>query len=292
MVRKSSLDLAPVLLGIGDGLDEEITLSSLAERAGLSAFHFHRLFTDAVGETPKAHVERLRLERASYKTVVTRDSLIDIGLSVGFQNHETFIRAFRRKFGCTPSDYRQAAWSSFSAQADSTRDFRGEGCLLSEVRFITLPRARLLAVRRLGGYDTLEIPLTETDPIWTRMSAWAGSRGLSHGGVPITICYDSPYMTPPPAQRLDACFVIAGEEPEAEGDIRVIDFPGGRFGVIEHRGPYDTIIQAYRGLVDGIHASGRYRLDEGPPMQVFREIHVGGDPAANLSEVHMPVVPV
>lgn len=282
------LDLAPLLAEFGDDFEDEVSLAALSRRAGLSAFHFHRLFSETVGETPKQHVERVRLERAAYKIAVTRASLTEISLSVGFHTPETFSRAFRRKFGCTPSAYRRAAWSGLAQRAAGSRNFTGDGCTLSEVRFVTLPPARLIGLRRFGAYDSLEVPLTQDDPWFTRLAAWAGAKGVSHGGAPITICHDSPYLTPPHLQRLDAC-LVAGGEPEGDGDVRVIDFAGGLYGVIEHRGPYDTIIQAYATLAEQIFGSRRHVLEEGPPVQVFRQIHEGGDPAANLSEVYLPV---
>ena len=67
-------------------------------------------------------------------------------------------------------------------------------------------------------------------------------------------------------------------------------FAGGTFGAIEHRGGYDTVPRAYRALVNAILApSSRYRLNGAPPFQVMREVQVGGDPDANLTEVYFPV---
>ena len=65
-------DLARLLLQVEAGLDGEITLGSLAREAGYSPFHFHRLFSRQLGETPAGYVHRIRLERAAYLVAVKR----------------------------------------------------------------------------------------------------------------------------------------------------------------------------------------------------------------------------
>ena len=50
------------LVHIQANLDQDLALDTLADRVHLSKFHFHQLFRQATGETPKAYVERLRLE--------------------------------------------------------------------------------------------------------------------------------------------------------------------------------------------------------------------------------------
>jgi AraC-like DNA-binding protein len=86
----------------------------LSAKASLSPAHFQRTFQALVGETPKNYVARLRLERAAFRLLIHDATLLDIALDCGFQNHETFTRAFRRRFGMPPSSYR--AWVRTQAQ--------------------------------------------------------------------------------------------------------------------------------------------------------------------------------
>ena len=58
-------EIAPLLTEVKDNLDGDLTLAALARAAGASPFQFPRQFSSAVGETPRRHVERLRLERAA-----------------------------------------------------------------------------------------------------------------------------------------------------------------------------------------------------------------------------------
>lgn len=59
-----------------------------------------------LGETPGTHQRRLRLDRAAWLLLTSRTTVLDVALTTGFENHETFTRAFRTRFGVTPSAFR------------------------------------------------------------------------------------------------------------------------------------------------------------------------------------------
>ncbi len=84
----------------------DVSLAALADQAGLSVFHLHRVFSAVTGETPKQFTLRLRLARAAAMLLTTGDSVLDVALACGFQSHEVFCRAFRKRFSMTPSAYR------------------------------------------------------------------------------------------------------------------------------------------------------------------------------------------
>jgi AraC family transcriptional regulator len=280
--------MIPLLIDVQGNLDGELDLESLARQYGYSPFHFHRFFSSTVGETPKQHVHRLRLERAAYKLAITGESVLEVALSVGFKNHETFSRAFKRAFGYTPKDYRRACQAAQAERLERNCGFRGTGCLLSEVRFVSLPAMTLLSIRRHGAYNACPVPFQTGDHLWNDLIDWAKGHCVSYHAMAIAISYDDPTVTPDALQRLDACIPISGKA-SAEGPIRRLDFAGGRYAGIEHTGPLATIDQAYRGVADGIRRSDQYDFDLGPPVQIYHKIHVGGDPAANVTEVYFPV---
>ena len=60
------------------------------------------------GETPGTHQRRLRLDRGAWLLLTSRGTVLDIALETGWESHETFTRAFRTRFGITPSAFRKA----------------------------------------------------------------------------------------------------------------------------------------------------------------------------------------
>jgi AraC family transcriptional regulator len=83
-----------------------MTLSSVAESAALSPFHFARAFKRTTGWAPHQFVTIRRLERARYLLLRTHGSVEAIASAVGFSNMSHFRRLFRAQIGVLPSQMR------------------------------------------------------------------------------------------------------------------------------------------------------------------------------------------
>ncbi|WP_181916881.1 helix-turn-helix domain-containing protein [Paraburkholderia sp. BL27I4N3] len=87
-------------------LDGDLAISELAAQAGLSSFHFARVFRRETGETPHQYVSRLRLEEAARLLRATGQTVLQIAIAVGFENASHFSVQFKRGYGVTPLAYR------------------------------------------------------------------------------------------------------------------------------------------------------------------------------------------
>jgi AraC family transcriptional regulator len=88
-------------------LDEPLGLADLAAQAGLSRFHFARLFRTTVGCSPHQHVLQLRIERAHALLLTTDMAIADIALEVGFSSPAHFTNTCRRLLGKSPTQLRR-----------------------------------------------------------------------------------------------------------------------------------------------------------------------------------------
>jgi AraC-like DNA-binding protein len=84
-------------------------LSSLAQIARLSPYHFIRTFERVTGTTPHQYLLRIRLRRAAIRLRTEREKISDIALGCGFGDISNFNRTFRAEFGVSPRAYRSAA---------------------------------------------------------------------------------------------------------------------------------------------------------------------------------------
>jgi transcriptional regulator GlxA family with amidase domain len=87
-------------------LDADLSVEALAERTGLSPRQFARRFKSAFDVSPAAQVERLRLSAACDLLTSTEAPLGAVAASVGFRSDDVFRRAFERRYGVAPRDYR------------------------------------------------------------------------------------------------------------------------------------------------------------------------------------------
>ena len=87
-------------------LPESITLSDMANAAGLSPMHFAAQFRAATGYRPHHYLLLCRLERAKELMADVSRSMLDIALDVGFCTQAHFTTVFKRLTGKTPSAWR------------------------------------------------------------------------------------------------------------------------------------------------------------------------------------------
>ncbi|WP_437297977.1 AraC family transcriptional regulator [Sorangium sp. So ce426] len=96
-------------LWLDEHAHEPIDLEGAAREAGLSPFHFLRVFGKVVGVTPHQYLVRARLRRAARLLADGARSITDIALDVGFGDLSNFVRTFRRAAGVSPRGFRKAA---------------------------------------------------------------------------------------------------------------------------------------------------------------------------------------
>ena len=96
-----------VLDYINAHINEDLDIKSLAQKTYLSTYHFHRIFTAAMGESLAKYVMRRRLELA---TIQLRNDvekpIMNIAFECGFNSVNVFCRNFKKHFGMTAEAYR------------------------------------------------------------------------------------------------------------------------------------------------------------------------------------------
>jgi AraC family transcriptional regulator len=98
-----------VAVWLDDNSSEPIDLESAAAQAGLSAWHFLRVFTSVLGVTPHQYLVRSRLRRAARLLASEDRTVTDVAYDVGFGDLSNFVRTFGRAAGVSPRDFRRAA---------------------------------------------------------------------------------------------------------------------------------------------------------------------------------------
>ena len=87
---------------------EPLDVPELARAAHMSRAHFIREFRDAFGETPHQYLLTRRMERAAALLRNTDWTVTEICFGVGLSSVGSFTTSFRRTFGTTPTEYREA----------------------------------------------------------------------------------------------------------------------------------------------------------------------------------------
>jgi AraC family transcriptional regulator len=239
---------------VARSLDQALDLEALAREAALSPFHFHRIFRGMVGETPLELHRRLRLERAAYALLADGKPVTSIAFDAGYDTHEAFTRAFRDRFGCSPTDFRQ---SPTSEDASCRRPYQIElaarsgihfdpggfedrivhfikGETVMKVEIKNMHEIRAIGVRHVGPYSQIS-------EAFGRLGQIAGRAGLLRDKpTMIAIYHDDPEVTPERELRSDAAIAVPEAAPVPEGTVEQ-RFPAGRYACTVHEGPYERL---------------------------------------------------
>lgn len=98
--------LKQVIEYIHVNLEQDLTLTKLANLVQISPHYFASLFKQSTGFTPHQYVTKCRLEQAKILLKRSHLPIIEICYQVGFHNQSHFTRLFRQHFQITPKAYR------------------------------------------------------------------------------------------------------------------------------------------------------------------------------------------
>lgn len=99
--------VAEALCYISDHFAEPMLVGKAASHLGISRNYFFLLFKQSMGCSPLDYIIRFRLERAAELLKQTEYSVDVIAASCGYQEPAVFSRAFKKKYGKSPSQYRK-----------------------------------------------------------------------------------------------------------------------------------------------------------------------------------------
>jgi AraC family transcriptional regulator len=293
------------LIYIQTHLEGALNLDVLAGRVGFSAYHFHRVFRQVLGEPVKEYVRRLRMERAAYRLKISDETVLQIAMDAGFKTHESFTRAFQRQFGITPNEFRTNFLRSSHARKKQIQpkymtefDIKDGSGLLpnrSTSLRVRLEHVRPLIVafvRHVGPYDQVLDQGSPMSLLWDELFAWGNANQLINAdSLLIGIPQDDPSITPPEKQRFDVCVQIP-EFRNPTGHIGCQTIAAGTFGVGRHYGAFDSLAETYMHIYDSLVTTGKNKLRSQTAFEVYGHSRVKGDIRIHFTDVYLPVEPV
>lgn len=90
-----------------NAVNSGISVADISEHAGFSIDYFNRIFLAHTGFTAMAYVNYIRTKKAAALLRDLKRTILDVALEVGYDSHEGFIKAFKKYYGMTPSEYRE-----------------------------------------------------------------------------------------------------------------------------------------------------------------------------------------
>lgn len=273
-----------VLAYIDGHLEDSLDLETLACVANFSSYHFHRLFSAWMGETCGSYLRRRRVEVAARRIVGEPGTrILNIALSVGFGSGEAFARAFKVRFGCSPTTWRveQSRLGHGNSKSDQVKSKPDQATVpaVEDHGFSTHASKEIpMNVQVVNRKPTTVAYLRHVGPygesigrFWQDVYIpWAVSNKLGEGHARYGISHDDPDITAPEKCRYDACAEVSDEFVATGGAFKAT-IPGGKYAVLDFQGTAGQIAGAWTTLLRDWLPSSGLQLDARPCFEYYPE---------------------
>jgi len=270
-------------------LDDDLNIVQLARVAGYSHFHFCRIFKLHTGESVKSYMIRLKLERAATEMTYDDKSIITIAQDAGYQTPTGFLKAFKARFGTTPSSYK----SSSKQLLQHYKEW-----VMKRPEIVTRQEVSVVFMRERGNY------MSSSEIAWRRLSEKMNTLNELFAKNPpsiemhlgkgkaeaLGICHDDPNVTNEENIRYDAALAWGEAEVKelAKYGFDTKTVAGGMYAMVMYKGDEAVAEQAWYGLYAWIEQSS-YSFRDVPAFEKYLNGFEETDPLKIDTEVYVPI---
>jgi len=233
---------------INSQLSENLKLDELCQVANFSKYHFHRQFSEYFGVSVFRYIQLLRLKRASYQLAFRKQlKITDIALTSGFENPESFTRAFKKFIGQTPSQFRdRPQWISWGEKyrplkiGKFFKNFHPHSN--RTVKIVHFPATNVAALEHSGAPETLGDSIR-------RFIDWRVANNFTPAkSATYNILHSDSDALQADEFRIDICCEITSSIAENSDGVVEKKIPGGRCAVLRHIGDDDALRDSFHYL--------------------------------------------
>jgi AraC family transcriptional regulator len=259
-------------------LDEAFDLTTLADVAHLSPYHFHRIYHAISGETVAVTVKRLRLHRAAAYLVQTPMSIAEVAKRSGYRNVPSFTRVFKTEYGLPPAQYRrEGSHTRFQPTPETSAR------LHHDVQVLEVEAMVGVSLEHRGSYLMIK-------RAFDALFRWARARDLLQDVTGVVGVYDDdPFAMPESQLRSRACLILE-RKVTPEPPLSRVDVRAGPCAVLRHQGPYADMRLAYQWLYgEWLPRSGR-EVADAPVFEMYLNHPRDTLPSDLLVDIYLPLL--
>ncbi len=261
---------------IQENYNQTIDLSSLANVACLSSFHFSRIFRSITGYTPMQYLKKIRLEKSIYYLTHSSLNVSEVAYKCGFNSISSFNSSFKAQYNRRPNEFRNIQKSKIKEEfGNNQKEFSIENKHNLNNSFLRriwdmnvnikeLPEYRIAFFRHVGSY-------LNTGENWNKLLKWVEAKDLfKTNPLFIGISRDDPATTEENACRHDACVTLPGDfNEEADGSEVLYDrIASGKYAIYEFYDTIDKLGLVYRNLFIEWLPQSDYEMDCRPCLEI------------------------
>ena len=220
-------------------LHKPLTLHVLAEKVGVSQRQLIRMMHSVLNEPLAAYISRQRIERAVMYLQIEEMTLTTLANKVGYDNAQSFSKAFKKWYGISPMIYMQELRSrleGFVESSDRNNNLYSEICEINDIELVYI---RIIG--KYGDEDPYEIA-------WNKLLCFLKQHdALSDKTRFIGISFDDPNITDPNQCRFYACASVH-KMIIPTSELGTIQIKKGKYAIYTWEGSYSGLQQFYNSI--------------------------------------------
>lgn len=263
---------------ISVNLYKPLLLDTLANEINVSQRQLLRIMRSALNESLYSYVARQRMERAVLYMQTEEMSLTRLAEMVGYDNPQSFSKAFKKQFGISPKAYMDELQSRLTGYVKSKSSGNRGNHLQPEV--CEEKDLELVYIRIIGKYG-------EDEPYriaWNKLVRFLkDEQALSATTRFIGLSFDDPNITKSEHCRFYACASVE-KKIAPTGEFGTIQLRKGKFAVYTLRGGYSGLQELY----NRISVNFNYDLRHGMAFEEYVSYSEGND-EEQITKVYIPI---
>ncbi|WP_106830530.1 GyrI-like domain-containing protein [Parabacteroides pacaensis] len=256
-----------------DDLDSE----KLSQVAGISKFHFRRLFKAVSGENLGKYILRLRLEYIAFKLISTDTSVPELLCQINYQNKHTLSRAFKSYFNCSIPEFRKK---------HSHACPEGKNPVRIELSIEKVPNMRI-AYLKLERTNNISHSFSV---LWKQILQFSERYGLSSKGCKyVSLTLDYPLITFEERSR----FMVGVTLPplfKAPKGFGVYEIPSGEYAIFRFKGLYHELNRVYRHIYLDWLPTSDYTLREPFTFETYINTPEKTPVSELITDIYVPII--
>jgi len=262
---------------VSANLHTPLSLDVIADKINVSQRQLLRIMRTYLNEPLSAYITRQRVERAVMYMQTEEMSLSNVSEMAGYDNPQSFSKAFKKQFGISPKTYLNQLHSKLTGYVKSSGNRQSH--LHAEIQDIE--ELELVYIRILGKYG-------EDEPYKTAWSKLVGFLRTNHALLKNTrfigISFDDPNITQNNQCRFYACATVDKKMiPTAE--FGTIQIKKGRYAVYTLKGSYSGLQELY----NNISVNFEYTLRHGITFEEYLNSPQNTDKKELVTKIYIPV---
>lgn len=262
-------------------IDTNISLDELAKLNSISKYHFHRIFKEETQENVFERITSIRLQKAANLLISNSLSTIsEIANLCGYSSHSLFIKAFKKRFDLTPTQWKKGEYINYSKKYLSLEEQINDDFLKIEP-LIKVGLKKTCAYIRHKGYDK------SVKKTWERLMAYAYEENLN-SALQIGIFHDSPIIT-----AYEKCQYIAALEVPSSfistNSISKLEIDESLCAVFSYKGVFGDVTKLMVYIYNFWLPKSGYEAKTLPPYAIYHKNHfLDGNDSFSL-EFYIPI---